>query len=211
MPPKSDTWYGIEDKRLRKRIQDRLAQRARRQRLQKSKKDGPYTDSMPGDRQVSSLLDNHSHALEPSLSSSKDLATASALALGKDEHHLSRPGPSIFTALFNNGRLLGLHCSYCGVEKSKPVQFSVPISLLPTPLQLDLPHRTFIDRFPFPLFRNNLIYFDALIDMEQFLDDLFNLHSFSLVSGRAPWDPTAWQIGPDFEKKWGYLFYGEIS
>lgn len=204
-----DTWFGVHDKRLRKRIQDRLAQRARRQRLQQSRNQEAVPDSRIVSSQRISKLNHQALSSEHRQPILRNSTEAFTLTLAQDTHYLPRPNASIFSALFNNGRLLGIPCSYCGLEKSKPTQLSVPYSLRATQLQINVAHRTFIDRFPFPAFRNNLIYFDALIDMEQFLDDLFNLYSFSLEFERPPWDPRAWRIGPEFEKKWGYLFYEE--
>jgi hypothetical protein len=162
----SDNWHGVEDRRLRKKIQDRLAQRARRKRLAQRKPDDSITP-------------------------------------------ISNPSASVCTALFNNGLALGLSCTTCGISKSNPAPSTTPPSLHPTQLQLDVEHHGFIDRFPFPVFRNNFIYFTALIDTEEFLHDLFNLQSFWIVDGKPPWDHTAWRMGSEFRKRWGYLFYSD--
>ncbi len=68
-------------------------------------------------------------------------------------------------------------------------------------------HSQFIDRFPFPRLRDNMICLIGHIDEEDFLGDLFNLTSFTMTPGRAPWDPGAWKMGKEFGMKWGYLFY----
>jgi hypothetical protein len=46
-----------------------------------------------------------------------------------------------------------------------------------------------------------------VIDEEEFSDDLFHLTSFTLKPGGMNWDAEAWNIGPEFAAKWGYLFY----
>jgi hypothetical protein len=52
-----------------------------------------------------------------------------------------------------------------------------------------------------------LAYKMGIIDEEEFMSDLFCFTSFTLDSGAASWDPTAWKIGKEFSAKWGYLFY----
>lgn len=115
---------------------------------------------------------------------------------------------SVYAALFKNGALLGLQCGYPVPLISSPVNPStIPSSLHPTQLQMSILHSQFIDRFPFPRLRDNMICLSAYIDEEDFLDDLFNLTSFTLTPGCAPWDPGAWKMGREFGLKWGYLFF----
>ena len=83
----------------------------------------------------------------------------------------------------------------------------LPEFLRPTPLQLAMVHRRWIDRFPFPRLRDNMILLSALVDLDLFVRDLFNMVSLTLRPDRATWDPKAWTIGPEFSLKWGYLFH----
>lgn len=112
-----------------------------------------------------------------------------------------------YSALHQNGALLGLLCSVSTICKSTPVGPEVPEALQPTPLQLTVAHPPWIDRFPFPQMRDNMISLLGIIDEEEFLADLFGLTSFTIESGAASWDPSAWKIGREFSAKWGYLFY----
>ncbi|MCJ1326052.1 hypothetical protein MMC10_002715 [Thelotrema lepadinum] len=242
-----DTWFGVEDKRLRKRIQDRLAQRTRRKRLRENrslatKSRGENTQGGKG-RSPGSAEPTHvaketeenfvgdaisavnKRSSRKSLTSSETIASErldvvvyatdaqaarrreSTSASSLDRTILPDPNTSVYAALFANGVLLGLQCSQCKIDKSNITVQTIPTSLNPTPLQLGVPHPTFIDRFPFQKFRDNFIYFSVLIDVEQFLSDLFNLPSFALTPGGQSWDPSVWRIGPQFEKRWGYLFY----
>lgn len=117
------------------------------------------------------------------------------------------PNNSVYAALFNNGRMLGLECNICVPSKSIPASSNIPLTLHPTPLQLSTSHHTWFDRFPFPRMRDNMISLGSLFDAEDFLSDLFNMVSFKLKPGGVSWDPEVWMISCEFEEKWGYLFY----
>jgi hypothetical protein len=116
------------------------------------------------------------------------------------------PG-SVYAALFNNGSMMGIACSITIPDTSRPIGPEIPESLHPTKLQLTTVHPLWIDRFPFPKMRDNMITLLGIINEEEFLSDLFCLTSFSLEPGAPPWDPAAWKIGKEFSEKWGYLFY----
>lgn len=114
---------------------------------------------------------------------------------------------TVCSALYNNGAMLGLTCGCLIPCKSSPCQSSIPESLQPTALQLTTLHQPWIDRFPFPKMRDNMISLNRIFSEEDFLRDLFCMHSFEIKPGGAGWDPAAWIIGKDFAKKWGFLFY----
>ena len=118
----------------------------------------------------------------------------------------SLPG-SVYAALFNNGSMMGIACSVSIPSKSAIAGPEIPVSLKPTSLQLTTAHPLWIDRFPFPKMRDNMITLLGIIDEEEFLGDLFCLSSFTLEPGLASWDASAWKVGKEFSEKWGYLFY----
>jgi hypothetical protein len=132
--------------------------------------------------------------------------TSSAPTIGCDTYLFPQPALSVYGALFDNGRLLGLSCSCATAYKSKPATPTIPESLRPTETQLSTLHFQWIDRFPFPRMRDNMIALCPVIDEEEFLSDLFHLTSFTLRHGSVSWDAEAWKIGPEFAAKWGYLF-----
>ena len=119
-----------------------------------------------------------------------------------------RPYPlTVFGALYVNGQILGLSCNVVSPVKSSPVSSDVPLPLQPTPTQLLIVHFTWIDRFPFPKMRDNIINLSFIIDEEEFSRDIFTMPCFSITPGAAPWDPRAWKIEKPFADKWGFLFY----
>lgn len=124
-----------------------------------------------------------------------------------DHRIFPRPQLSVFAAMWDNGAMMGISCCCGFTSKSRAVGPEIPLSLHPTPLQLSRIHLTWIDRFPFPRMRDNMISLSGLFDEEVFLQDLFKEYSFTLVPGGLSYDPGAWRIGKDFASKWGYLFY----
>jgi hypothetical protein len=113
---------------------------------------------------------------------------------------------TVVGALYLNGRILGMPTCTMVAGKSSPAGPSVPPPLRPTEVQLYTVHLSGIDRFPFPKFRDNMIIMSALVDEEEFTQDLCLLPSFTIRSGGAPWDPRAWSIEKPFARKWGFLF-----
>lgn len=128
---------------------------------------------------------------------------------GKRSHvyYNTQPKPQSFlSALYENGNLLGLTCGSSIPSKSKPEPPGTPDSLHPTLLQLSTVHWQWIDRFPFPDFRDEMIIRSGEIDEEDFVGDLFNLDPFTLTPGARSTDPYAYTMNPEFRAKWGYLF-----
>lgn len=114
---------------------------------------------------------------------------------------------NVYAALYMNGQIMGLECTICAPILSTPVGPDVPLPLHPTEMQLTLKHFTWLDRFPFPKFRDNIITLGGIFDEEDFIADLFLQDSFQLRPEGKSWDPLDWKVGSGFMKKWGYLFY----
>ncbi|KIX04503.1 uncharacterized protein Z518_05373 [Rhinocladiella mackenziei CBS 650.93] len=209
-----DNWFGVQDPRKRKQIQDRLAQRARRKRLAEAKAQATTTSSSDtatgsgvSPESGDDSADNASQGLVPGVPRLPSLYQVMVPTSKEDQFVTSTMSGSVYAALFNNGAMMGLACSCVIPGRSTPVGAEIPESLHPTTLQLTTIHPRWIDRFPFPKMRDNMITLMGIIDEEEFLGDLFCLTSFTLDPGAAPWDPRAWKIGKEFSAKWGYLFY----
>lgn len=94
---------------------------------------------------------------------------------------------------------------------------SVPDSLRPTELQLSLPHHPWIDVFPIPRLRDNILM--ASYSSESMEDELWydmvemriGRHSIdnpSLIVWGRSWDIRCWEATPAFVRKWGVLIEG---
>lgn len=229
----ADKWIGVSDARKRKQIQDRLAQRARRkylfdlvtlfafsqlvgERIAQRRAESRIVCRSGSSSTRKALLDTRENLpvirkkpsethLCPCLRSECDTPTID-LPLSLDNALLPLPNHTVYSALFHNGVILGISCGTSSVSKSRLAQSHVPEPLRPTQFQLDNVHFTWIDRFPFPEFRDRMILFSDSLNSEDFLGDMFTTTSFTITPGAVSWDPKAWHVGPQFKRKWNYLF-----
>ncbi|KIX07881.1 uncharacterized protein Z518_02535 [Rhinocladiella mackenziei CBS 650.93] len=234
---KVDSWYGVLDPRKRKQIQDRLAQRARRKRLSEAGKfsgqsrrgSGEKFSTLPNNAIMggnviadpSGMIVANANTPFPvacSSSGSSSETNASGTLVLSSAPSLNPPPPcdhrylpdlkmTAIEALWVNGSILGIPCSDAGFDKSSPQPSTIPHTLCPTPLQLAVPHYIWIDRWPFPRMRDNMIILSSVIDAKELFYDFFTMQSFIVKKEEDPWNPEAWEISHEFNTKWGYLFY----
>ena len=122
-----------------------------------------------------------------------------------DNHLFTIPGFSLCAALHNNARLQGISCLFPTALISPPGTPALPLPLHPTPLQMTRIHLPYIDCFPIPKLRDNLIIWNGLVDKEDFCADLLGTNSF-VVQGIQSWDPAGWVVDRTFKEKWRFLF-----
>lgn len=93
---------------------------------------------------------------------------------------------------------------------------AIPDSLRPTELQLTKPHHPWLDFFPFPRMRDNLITAQDEFDDEELCHDLMafwdmkNTEAAVLIWG-SPWDPRNWEVTEAFVRKWGWVLDGCVD
>ena len=82
---------------------------------------------------------------------------------------------------------------------------SLPRSLQPTALQLSTPHHPWLDLFPSPQMRDNLIILESLVDEYGLCEDLCNTMegTAGILVWEDPWDPTGWEVTSSFMSAWG--------
>ncbi|KAI0205572.1 hypothetical protein F4808DRAFT_238203 [Astrocystis sublimbata] len=92
----------------------------------------------------------------------------------------------------------------------------IPPSLQDTWLQQSTPHDMWIDVFPCPKMRDNLIAYDKFLDGDDLCGDVMgglyegynDIEVNGLLVWGDPWSETAWEVTPGFAKKWGFLLKG---
>lgn len=92
----------------------------------------------------------------------------------------------------------------------------VPPELLPTELQIATPHEYWIDIFPCPAMRDNLIRLYRQFDAHDLQRDLSKSLYEGFVDGEQrgcmiwgePWTVHGWEVSTGFVRKWGFLLKG---
>lgn len=96
-----------------------------------------------------------------------------------------------------------------------------PYSMNPTFLQLNVEHHPWIDFFPCPRLRDNLLA--ALVPGREMLDEDHlcrdvvdggagaGVDSAGLIVWGTPWEPGGWEVTESFVEKWGWLLAGCVE
>lgn len=127
-------------------------------------------------------------------------------------------------AIAKNATLLGFdRATMCLDEAISPFNQSgpwlashnPPKALEPTTVQRTVVHHPWLDIFPFPRFRDNVILAaDAgLLDDDDLCEDiaeanLLNMERPSLIVWGDASLPHSWEVSPLFIRKWGWLLQG---
>ncbi|KAH8684130.1 hypothetical protein BGZ61DRAFT_507628 [Ilyonectria robusta] len=151
--------------------------------------------------------------------------------------HSSRPSSlhitirlNVLNAIADNATLIGFPKeAFCRDEFISPFgqigpnlgNLPVPLhncpgSLWPTHMQRTVPHHPWIDLFPFPIFRDNVLrgMQEGMFDDDDLCYDLLGFDSTgpgeqpSLIVWTEAWDPRGWEINEAFLRKWGRLVRG---
>lgn len=158
------------------------------------------TDGEASESNVVSLTSSSS----PSEASGRSIPNT---PLTSDYRYLHWPAWPIYHALVEHGLMFDTDCPAATSEGVPTVQYlSLPVSLRPSPLQLAQSHPRWIDRFPFPRLRDNMILLRALVDLHEFVGDLFSFPGLTRCESGPTWEPAVWRMSNDFAAKWGYLF-----
>jgi hypothetical protein len=93
----------------------------------------------------------------------------------------------------------------------------LPTDLCPTTLQNTVTHHSWLDLFPIPGFRDNILQgistgeLDETQLSEELCCELLNLDATStanLVIWGEAWDASSWECSPEFFQRWGHLLKG---
>ncbi|PYH98849.1 hypothetical protein BO71DRAFT_315418, partial [Aspergillus ellipticus CBS 707.79] len=97
-------------------------------------------------------------------------------------------------------------------EPGRIIPSKLPASLQPTHVQRSIPHHPWLDFFPFPEMRDNLIRAGEFDD-DQLCTDVMGFWNLSTEScGLLVWgepaDPASWEVSEAFIKKWPWVVRG---
>ncbi|CAM1510619.1 Fc.00g009540.m01.CDS01 [Cosmosporella sp. VM-42] len=237
-----DDWTGITKTADRRKRQNRLNQRAYRRRKQIQRVNGLELSDDP--QNPSQQLVRSGGGTEPSTGyrfcvSPQDRALTYAFMQKAYTHYtLNAPKPTylpslirlnVLNAVSHNAAILGfpvdemcrddfispfneLGPSPAPSEERPPI----PDTLKPTPIQMAMLHHPWIDLFPFPKLRENMLrgITEGNYDEDELcLDILSVVHADTrgaayLIVWGQPWDACGWEVSVGFLKKWGWLLQG---
>lgn len=99
-----------------------------------------------------------------------------------------------------------------------PLPKAMPLALMPTSMQRSVAHYSWIDVFPLPALRDNLIQLQESIDTVDLCDDVLGAmwddqvephdERNGLVVWGEPWDVNSWELMEGFVQKWGWMLTG---
>ncbi|OQE24220.1 hypothetical protein PENFLA_c010G00477 [Penicillium flavigenum] len=238
----TDDWSGLSDPTERRRRQNRINQRAYRKRKRLSLTKGVHPKSLvPPPRSTSTVQSQDRSSQDnpevnfcrnPELS--RDLlrrfakSAYESYARGNPtaDHLMTLTKVNVFRAFTQNLRLIGwseywmdndaisLFNTALPPRPPRPDDNSlIPANLQPTRIQKSIRHHPWLDFFPFPKMRDNLIEAGDDWDDEQLCHDIMGFWGEStmdagmLVWGE-PWNVQNWEVTEPFLKKWQWVVRG---
>ncbi|WQF89830.1 hypothetical protein CDEST_14844 [Colletotrichum destructivum] len=223
-------WTGTTDPKERRKMQDRIHQRIRRQRLKTTtgKFSNHRCSSTTAPQETESLTLASFTACEPDNKRTGDFIVQFST---EADYIFSIGAPSVDMLLsliqFNTTRALIINARVMGItsELMAPDSRSrfvignsnatahdlIPKSLEPTQLQLTVIHHPWIDILPFPEVRDNILRHDEnMYDKRELCRDLRGFQSVTqgrggLIVWTDPWDPKGWEVTEAFASKWPWV------
>jgi hypothetical protein len=137
------------------------------------------------------------------------------------DHLLTLIQFNVFRGLLKNTFTLGFTMEWLNEDALSPfnttnperLAISCPPSLRPTSLQRTILHHPWIDLFPIPAMRDNILRAGESFDDTQLCVDLVECWNSpsdrsGLIVWGDPWDLRNWEVSEEFLKKWTWVVRG---
>jgi hypothetical protein len=127
---------------------------------------------------------------------------------------------NVFRALISNTSAMCFTMDWLQEDATSPwnstngtITSSCPASLQPTTIQRTVLHHPWIDLFPIPRMRDNMLLAGDSYDEYELCNDLVDFCDVpsdrtGLLVWSEPWDPSGWEISESFLKRWGWVVNG---
>lgn len=128
---------------------------------------------------------------------------------------------NVFRALVGNTISMGFDMAWLTGDAISPfftagqslLGANCPVNLRPTLMQFEVEHHPWIDLFPFPALRDNLLAADGNYDEDQLCLDLIEFchvprDQEGLIVWGEPGDPASWEVSEAFLRKWAWVLKG---
>ncbi|KAJ6081112.1 Protein of unknown function DUF3425 [Penicillium canescens] len=225
----SNDWSGINDSKMRRKLQNRLNQRAYRQRRHAQSgrvNEGRLVLSSDNRSQTKhpsrwlSIDETESLIKEFSESSFRSYARGSPTA----DHLIILSKLNVYRAFIQNLSIIGItpHRDWISQKAISPFNTrtlehvdnrKLPDSLRPTQMQCKILHHPWLDFFPFRRMRENLIAAGDALDDGQLCIDIMGFWDIStkncnLLVWGEPSEPGSWEVTEEFLRKWPWVLHG---
>lgn len=140
------------------------------------------------------------------------------------DHRLKLIQLNIINSLTRNSAILGFKTDWLVCASISPftctgntiAQVPCPDNLVPTRQQLEVRHHPWVDLFPLPRMRDNLLLATSYIlspaEEQELWDDVIESSGEGDWAGfivwGEPWDPKNWEVTTLFLQKWRWLLHG---
>ncbi|PYH97499.1 hypothetical protein BO71DRAFT_318323 [Aspergillus ellipticus CBS 707.79] len=141
------------------------------------------------------------------------------------DHLLTLTRLNVFRAFVTNMTALGMRMDeqWCHDDDALSLfnttpqgsidESTLPIALRPTKMQLRVPHHPWLDFFPLPRIRDNLVAVCDRFDDEELCMDIMGFwehgsDSCSMLVWGEPTDPANWEVTEKFLRKWPWVIRG---
>ncbi|KAJ5953564.1 hypothetical protein N7454_000460 [Penicillium verhagenii] len=137
--------------------------------------------------------------------------------IGADMDDMHDDSMSIFTPMLPSPPASSPHGSgstLAQIQNGNPPAIEMPASLRPTKIQLTVPHHPWLDFFPIPKMRDNLIQAGDEWDDGELCMDIMGFWTkdsstdAGLLVWGDPWDVRNWELTEAFLKKWQWVVRG---
>ncbi|KAJ5390379.1 uncharacterized protein N7496_001447 [Penicillium cataractarum] len=229
--PEED-WTGITDPSARRRMQNKLNQRAQRERrkiireqqkeaMQQRKGNPRKAFILPRPTQVAKYQQPASLAEAALMMAQFDQDAYERYSTGNPclDHLITLSKFNVLRAFMQNLSLLSIPLQ--DIEDDIPSPFNtpqpspyedrkLPPGLFPTAVQIHVPHHPWLDCFPFPQIRDNLILVAHLFNDCDLCTDIMDPadRNVGMVIWGDPWLASSWEVSEFFIKKWFWVIQG---